>query len=495
MMGQKMTLAQVREFLPDARYFGEILDEKSQAINHFVTDSRIVQPGDFFISIKGERFDGNLFVKDVLAAGAVGALTSDENQKSDGVWLVPNTLESMQKLAAAWRRYLDVQLAVVTGSNGKTTVKEMIASIFKVAAGELGSLSTQGNLNNEIGLPLTLLRLRGDHRYAVIELGMNHPGETQVLAKIAQADIALINNAQREHQEFMETVLAVAQEHASVIDALAEDGIAVFPADSEYSELWRKHAGNRLVIDFEFLKSDIKTISSSASVYGYWTDAGQLKIHTKEFGLIPAAEFEVQLNILGDHNATNALAATAVALAAGISAEHISSGLEKFKPVSGRMQTKPLALYQANGLLIDDTYNANPDSVIAAIDVLSGLSGSRWLVLGDMGEVGANGPAFHHEIGVYARKKGIDYLFTTGELSKASSDGFLNATPNALQKNHIDAWHFDDVSNLNTALSEQVNDFSKKESVKKLSILVKGSRFTKMERVVNNLLGEVSACC
>lgn len=495
MMSSTMTLREVKEFLPNARYVGEISDAQSQAINNFVTDSRSVKPGDFFIALQGERFDGNLFVKDVLALGAIGALTSDQNQNEQGAWLVSNTLESMQNLAAAWRHHLDVKIAVVTGSNGKTTVKEMVASIFRVAAGELGSLSTQGNLNNEIGLPLTLLRLRRDHRLAVIELGMNHPGETSVLAKIAQADIALINNAQREHQEYMQTVLAVAQEHACVIDALSKDGVAIFPADSEYSELWREHARGRSVIDFEFINSETKVSTSAATVYGCWMKNGKLKIHTKVFGSIPASEFDIQLSILGDHNAKNALAATAIALAAGISIKDIRVGLEKFQPVSGRMQTKSLNLYPQNGLLIDDTYNANPDSVIAAIDVLSGLPGSRWLVLGDMGEVGTNGPAFHHEIGVYARQKGIHYLFTTGELSKASSEGFLSETSTHSDENQISAWHFDDVLNLNTALQEQVISFSKKETPKKLSILVKGSRFTKMERVVNNLLGEVSACC
>jgi UDP-N-acetylmuramoyl-tripeptide--D-alanyl-D-alanine ligase len=344
----------------------------------------------------------------------------------------------------------------------------MIQSIFNAAVGETNALATQGNFNNEIGLPLTLLRLNLQHQLAVIELGMNHPGETALLSKIAQANIALINNAQREHQEFMATVEAVAKEHGLAIESLPANGTAVFPADSEYTGYWKKIAGNRTTIDF--------ALNAQATVNGEWLNAGanQLKINT------PQGSINVSLKILGEHNAKNALAATAVAIAAGIPLATIQLGLEQFEPVSGRMQK-----YQINSqtTVIDDSYNANPDSVRAAVDVLSTINMPAWLVLGDMGEVGEQGPEFHREVGSYAGEKGIQKLFATGDLSKEAVMAYKN-TPSAKGT----AVHFSDVQDLCAELKKSL---VARNSNEETTILVKGSRFMRMERVVKALAEEI----
>jgi UDP-N-acetylmuramoyl-tripeptide--D-alanyl-D-alanine ligase len=337
---------------------------------------------------------------------------------------------------------------------------------------------TKGNLNNDIGLPLTLLRMRSSDRLAVIELGMNHPGETAELAAIAQANIVLINNAQREHQEFMATIEAVAKEHATALSALPEDGIAIFPADSEFSDVWHQAAAGRKVIDF-VLSTD-KSMPK-ASVTGKLLANGRIEI-TTELGRI-----EVQLNTLGNHNVRNALAATAVALGAGLSLENINAGLQSFVPVNGRMQSTPL---NSRRTLIDDSYNANPDSVRAAIDALKQSGNASWLVLGDMGEVGNQGPAFHEEVGAYAAEQGITKLFALGEQCKFAVQGFDKSQVKQVAGS---AAHFTSLDQLleelNVAL---INQESNKHM--HLDILVKGSRFMRMERVVQALLEEAKAC-
>jgi UDP-N-acetylmuramoyl-tripeptide--D-alanyl-D-alanine ligase len=354
----------------------------------------------------------------------------------------------------------------------------MIASIFKAAVGEESILVTKGNLNNDIGLPLTLLRMRSSDRLAVIELGMNHPGETAELAVITQANITLINNAQREHQEFMATVAAVAKEHATALSNLPLDGVAVFPADSEFSDIWRQAADGRQVIDF-VLSSDAS--SSKAAVQGRLLANGRIEIATA-FGKI-----EIQLNALGNHNVRNALAASAVALGAGLSLEKIKIGLESFVPVNGRMQSKPL---NSSRTLIDDSYNANPDSVRAAIDALGQSGNTSWLVLGDMGEVGDKGPAFHEEVGAYAAEQGIAKLFALGEQCKFAVQGFDHSRKN---KAASTATHFTTLEQLleglNAALADQESN-----QCQHLDILVKGSRFMRMERVVQALLEEAKTC-
>ncbi|CAM5179921.1 Multifunctional fusion protein OS=Castellaniella defragrans (strain DSM / CCUG 39792 / 65Phen)OX=1437824 GN=murE PE=3 SV=1 [Castellaniella denitrificans] len=347
----------------------------------------------------------------------------------------------------------------MTGSNGKTTTKEMIAAILAAWCGEDGRLATRGNFNNDIGLPLTVLRLRPSHRAAVLELGMNHPGEISVLAAIAQPTVALVNNAQREHQEFMSTVEAVARENGAVLQALPADGVAVFPADEDYSGLWRALAGDRRTRCFGF----IDTADAHASQIRAGTAQTEFRLH------LGAETVPVALHAPGRHNLRNALAAAACAWAAGAPAAAIAAGLAAFAPVGGRMQPRPLA----DGFqLIDDSYNANPDSVRAAIDVLAGLDGRRILVLGDMAEVGDQGPAMHAEVGAYARQCGVDALLTLGPAARGAAQAF------GPQAQAFDA--FDEL--LPHLLAARPGH-----------ILVKGSRSMRMERVVQALDTDASA--
>ncbi|WP_296227670.1 UDP-N-acetylmuramoyl-tripeptide--D-alanyl-D-alanine ligase [Ralstonia sp. UBA689] len=433
------------------------------AICRVTTDSLTVQPGDLFVALIGERFDAHDFLPDVITRGAAAVLVSRAPAASldmpgVAVLTVADTRIALGQLAAGWRRQFPIPVVAVTGSNGKTTVKEMISAIFAQAVGEDARLATAGNLNNDIGLPLTLFRLNAQHKLAVLELGMNHPGETEVLAAIAQPTVAMINNAQREHQEFMVSVQAVAEEHAAVLAALPADGVAVFPRDAanggEYAPLWRAAAGSRRVLDFGTEAGAVTgTVTETA-------DGQHIDVQT------PGQRFAFTLPLLGVHNARNALAATACALAAGVTPEVIAQALGNFAPVKGRLQRKPGA---HGGLVIDDTYNANPDSMRAAIDALVTLPAPRWLVLGDMGEVGSQGPAFHAEIGAYARERGIDAVLATGELARHTVDAFGAA-----------ARHF--------ASAEDLIEQGVPAIAPGATVLVKGSRFMRMERIVEALV-------
>ncbi|WP_199032263.1 UDP-N-acetylmuramoyl-tripeptide--D-alanyl-D-alanine ligase [Ralstonia sp. ASV6] len=433
------------------------------AIRRVTTDSRAVEPGDLFVALIGERFDAHDFLSDVIARGAAAVLVSralpDTLDVSNvAVLTVADTRIALGQLAAGWRRQFPIPVVAVTGSNGKTTVKEMISAIFAQAVGEDARLATAGNFNNDIGLPLTLFRLNAQHKLAVLELGMNHPGETAVLAAIAQPTVAMINNAQREHQEFMVSVEAVAEEHAAVLAALPADGVAVFPRDAanggEYAPVWQAAAGSRRVLDFGI---------EAGAVTGVVTDTADGQHMDVQ---APGQHFAFTLPLLGVHNARNALAATACALAAGVAPDVIARALSNFSPVKGRLQRKPGA---RGGLVIDDTYNANPDSMRAAIDALVTLPAPRWLVLGDMGEVGSQGPAFHEEIGAYAREHGIDAVLATGELARYTVDAF-----------GAGARHF---ASAEALIEQGVPDIAPGATV-----LVKGSRFMRMERIVEALV-------
>ena len=481
-MSVMTTLAQVHSMLPGSALLNiSAQDAQLANISRVGTDSRQIDSKELFIALAGERFDAHDFLSDVAKAGAAGVLISKKDKCPAHLpaVCVSDTRIALGALAKAWRNNHSIPLALVTGSNGKTTVKEMIASIFKAAVGEQHTLVTKGNLNNDIGLPLTLLKLRPTDRLAVVELGMNHPGETAQLAKIAQPNIALINNAQREHQEFMATVAAVAQEHSDAIHALPNDGVAVFPADSEFAGVWYEAAAGRKVIDFVLLSGQSK---SQAAVIGRLLSNGQVQVQT-ELGSI-----EVQLNTLGSHNARNALAASAVAVAAGISLEKIKQGLESFSPVNGRMQAKKI---DPNHTLIDDSYNANPDSVRAAIDALKQSGNTSWLVLGDMGEVGNQGPEFHREVGAYAAEQGVTKLFALGQQCQFAVEGFEGAKKSRLLT--ASAIHFSEMDSLIVQLRDALHAQST-GSKEHLNILIKGSRFMRMERVVQALLEEAKTC-
>ncbi|CAB3763460.1 UDP-N-acetylmuramoyl-tripeptide--D-alanyl-D-alanine ligase [Paraburkholderia humisilvae] len=438
-----------------------VLGDDSVTFERVSTDSRTAGPGDLFVALKGERFDAHDFLPEVASRHVSAALVT----RSPGDWRVPalrvtDTRVALGVLARGWRRRFTMPLVAVTGSNGKTTVKEMIASIFAAAVGETSRLATAGNFNNDIGVPLTLFRLNDTHRLAVVELGMNHPGETRLLANIAEPTVAVVNNAQREHQEFMATVEAVALEHASVIHALTPDGIAVFPADDAYAGIWRVAATGNRVIDFALNSDECIT---EAAVTGRF-DGNRLSIDTSE------GHLDVTLQVLGAHNARNALAATAAALAAGVPLDAIKRGLEAFGAVKGRLHLRRATLgVLAGATVIDDTYNANPDSMRAAIDVLATRPSPRVLVMGDMAEVGDEGPAFHREVGAYAKECGIDALYAIGA-----------ATPDACAAYGPSARHAADVP----ALIAQLQQTGLTATA---TILVKGSRFMKMERVVDAL--------
>lgn len=435
------------------------------------TDSRTVEPGDLFVALRGERFDAHDFIADVAAKGAAAVLVErDIGAAAPGLPAIvaQDTRVALGQLGAGWRAQFTLPTVAVTGSNGKTTVKEMIAAIFAAAVGEPQRLATGGNLNNDIGLPLTVLRLRPSHRLAVLELGMNHPGETATLAAIAQPTVAVITNAQREHQEFMVSVEAVAHEHASILAALPADGTAVFPLDAAsggaHAGIWRAAAGGRPVLTFGLAEGGN---ASQADVTAEVTlDDGVQRLQVRA----PGRAFEVRLALLGTHNVRNALAATACALAAGVDIEAIQRGLAGFAPVKGRLQVKRAAV---GTVVIDDTYNANPDSMRAAIDVLAGFAAPRVLVIGDMGEVGDQGPAFHAEIGAYARSRGIETLWATGE-----------ASPHAVQAFGEGARHFAGADALAATLAADADGTVARAS----AVLVKGSRFMRMERMVDALV-------
>jgi UDP-N-acetylmuramoyl-tripeptide--D-alanyl-D-alanine ligase len=366
------------------------------------------------------------------------------------VVIVEDTKQALGALARHWRARFTTNLIAVTGSNGKTTVKEMLASILRAHAGEQAVLATSGNLNNDIGVPLTLLRLRPEHRWCAIELGMNHRGEIAYLASLAAPTVALVNNAQREHLEFMNSVDEVAAENASAYDALSSDGTAVINADDDHAAYFRTRAAKRRIVDFGLAAGAVRahyTLSHLSS---------EVRLRT------PAGEAQAVLAIPGLHNVRNALAAAACAHAAGVPAPAIGAGLTAFRPYTGRLQVKQA---KSGATVIDDTYNANPESVRAAIDVLASCPAPTVLVLGDMGEVGPQGPEFHREIGAYARQKGVSRLLALGESSAHAVEGFGAA-----------GQHFGDVEALVRAIEGR-------------TVLVKGSRFMRMERVVVALTG------
>jgi UDP-N-acetylmuramoyl-tripeptide--D-alanyl-D-alanine ligase len=454
-----MTLAQAHALLPGSTLVGDA----GIVIDRVHSDTRTLRAGDLFVALHGERFDGHDYLAQARAAGAVAALAQRGLHAGQPGLLAPDTLQALQQLAAAWRAQFSLPLIAVTGSNGKTTVTQMTASILRAwlgAGADSPALATAGNLNNHIGVPLTLLRLRPGHRAAVLELGMNHPGEIALLAGLARPTVALVNNAQREHQEFMASVEAVARENGAVIASLPADGCVVIPADEAHAGLWRQMAGARRVLSF----GDAAAAEVSANDATWQPDAAQWALTL----CTPTGQAPTTLRQAGHHNLRNALAAAAAALAAGAPLAAIARGLADFAPVAGRSQMLRLRLRGHTVTLVDDSYNANPDSVLAAIAVLAGLPGPRWLLLGDMGEVGSAGPRFHTEVGEAARAAGIEHFWAAGALcAHAGADR-----------------HFDTVAELLSAM--------RSAPPAAVSILVKGSRFMKMEQAVQALQAEAA---
>ena len=458
-MSAMFNLAQALKWIPHAVLAGD----GNVAVNRVHSDTRTLQSGDLFVALKGERFDANDFIGDAQGKGAVAAIAHRGKLPAGFPGIeVDDSKQALGALAAGWRAQFTLPLTAVTGSNGKTTLTQMIAAILRAWQGE-AALATQGNFNNDIGLPLTLLRLRAQHRVAVVELGMNHPGEIALLAGIARPTVAVVNNAQREHQEFMATVEAVARENGSVLSALGTSGVAVFPAGDPFTMLWTGLADARPCMTFGDAPGSDADVRLAGADWqqGHWQARAQT----------PAGPLAFALRVAGRHNVRNALAAATCALAAGVPLASIVAGLESFEPVKGRSRALAVALDDRTLTVIDDSYNANPDSVRAAIDVLASLPGPRWLVLGDMGEVGDQGPAFHAEVGAYAKARGIDALWVAGAMSIEAARAFQGAR------------HFDAVESLIAALDQAPECHA---------VVVKGSRFMRMERVVAALTASES---
>jgi UDP-N-acetylmuramoyl-tripeptide--D-alanyl-D-alanine ligase len=422
------------------------------------TDTRTLDGDALFVALEGPHFDAHDFIPQALTAGACGLLVSEERLEPIPQIRVDNTRLGLGRLAALWRDSFPVPLVGITGSNGKTTVKELVAAILR-QRGEV--LATRGNLNNDVGLPLTLLRLQ-DEAYAVVEMGANHPGEIGYLTHIARPDVAVITNAGAAHLEGFGDLQGVARAKGEILGGLASDGVAVLNADDDFFSYWCGLLGERRLISFGS--------SSRAHVRGEldraqtrWSENGYQNVMQVSYR---ERAFEVELALAGRHNLMNALAAIATALALGCTFEQIQRGLASVEPVAGRLRS----LQSASGLrLIDDTYNANPDSVAAAVAVLQQAPGDHWLVLGDLAELGEEAETLHAEIGRRAKAAGLSHLCTLGRLSRRAAMAFGEG-----------AEAFERIEDLVSVLKER--------AVAGDTLLIKGSRSAGMERVVKLLM-------
>ncbi len=448
-------LQNLASWLPEVIVFGG--DEGR--FTGVTTDSRQVRPGDLYIALRGERFDGHDFINAAIAAGAAGVASEVRFERAGVLTLwVPDTRLALGALAAGWRARFGLPLIAVTGSNGKTTVKEMIAAILVAHVGEQAAFATRGNFNNDIGVPLTLLRLTDAHRMGVVEMGMNHSGEIAGLAAMTRPQVALVLNAQREHQEFMDGPEATARENGSVFGALTPDGTAVFPGDDPCTPIWQQLAAGKRVMHFGLVADEAALNGADPLQVAAARDARPGHFRAR----LGSEMVDIRLNIAGRHNVRNALAAAACALVLGIPAATIVRGLAAFVPVNGRLR---LVHTPAGVPLIDDTYNANPDSMRAAIDVLADQPAPRLLVMGDMGETGTQATEFHREVGDYARSRGIEHIWTVGNDMQAAAAAAGER-----------ARHWPTVDALLDAHATAPQAAA--------SVLVKGSRFMKMERIV-----------
>lgn len=441
-----MSLQQVSAILG-----GELLG-KDASFDRVSIDSRSLQSGDLYIALHGQRFDGHDYLKQAEQAGAVAAVVHKLVTTKLPLLKVEDTRKALADLAAAKRKLFAGTLIGITGSNGKTTVKEMTSAILQLQ-GEV--LATQGNFNNDIGLPLTLLRLR-EEDFAVIEMGANHPGEIATLAHIAQPDIALINNAGASHLEGFGDLEGVAQAKGELFKGLSPQGIAIINEDDDFSGYWASLCTDKKVMRYSMLRPDV-------DIFGQWKSTelgGQLSVSAGN------DSFTINLNCFGLHNAMNALAAITIAKTLNVSNEIITQALQKFTPVKGRLNVHKLS----NELsVIDDTYNANPTSILAGIKVLTELPGNHWLVLGDMGELGKDARRLHFDVGMQARTLGVSRLLAIGEASQHAVDAFGE-----------NAYFFDSNEALISYIKQQLSGCT--------GILVKGSRFMQMEKVVELLI-------
>jgi len=420
------------------------------------TDTRSLKKNDLFVALSGDRYDGHEYVEQAKDLGAVAAMVSQEMQEILPVLLVPDTRKGLGQLASVWRDRLELSLVAITGSNGKTTVKEMLASIL----GQQGEvLATKGNLNNEIGMPLTLLKLQDQHKFAVIEMGASHKGEIDYLTGLAKPDVALVTNAGAAHLEGFGDVEGVAQAKGEIFSGLDSNGTAIINADDDYAGYWKNLVGKRRVVTFG--------INNEADLKAEWKQKEGI---TEVCMRTPSGQITLKLKLSGRHNVMNALAAAAAAHALGVKNEKIRKGLEAMQVVKGRLQFRK----GVNGMqVLDDTYNANPSSLQAALNVLSSLPGRKWLVLGDMAELGEDSEDMHRQAGVQAREFGVERLYLTGRNSEFAVQGFGSG-----------ACFIEDKAQLVDSVSA---DWETEGSTQG-TVLVKGSRSMQMEEVVD-LLG------
>ncbi|MCB1959752.1 MAG: UDP-N-acetylmuramoyl-tripeptide--D-alanyl-D-alanine ligase [Rhodocyclaceae bacterium] len=428
------------------------------------TDTRTLTPGGLFVALRGERFDGHDFVAMAAEAGAAAAMVdrayADATPDAPALPLlvVDDTRRALGALAAWWRQRFDIPLIGITGSNGKTTVKEMCAAILRATARREGVdpdgavLATAGNFNNDIGLPLTLLRLRDSHRAAVIEMGMNQPGEIGYLTAIARPTVAIVNNALRAHLEGLGSVEDVAREKGSIYDGLGEGGTAIVNADDAFASQWIAHNAGRKVVRFglDAADAEVRAVCESR------------RLTVRMMLTTPAGAIECTLQVPGLHNARNATGAAAACLAAGATLADVARGLGDYTGTRGRLQQRRAI---GGAVVLDDTYNANPDSVRVAIDVLAATPGRKVLVLGDMGELGAASAQLHDEVGGYSKSQGVDHLLALGAASAVAARNFGPGGE-----------HFGAIE----PLIERLRELLDADTV----ALVKGSRFMRMERVV-----------
>jgi len=424
------------------------------------TDTRTLVAGDLFVALRGPRFNGGEFVGAAHAAGAAGALVSAAEQVPLAQIVVPDTLAALTSAAVRWRGAFDQPLIGVAGSNGKTTVKEMIAAIL----GQAGAvLATRGNLNNHIGVPVTLMRLEPAHRFAVIEMGANHAGEVAALVRIARPTIGLITNAGAEHLEGFGSLEGVARAEGETLEGLEPGATAIINADDQFAALWRGLTRARVVTFGAVQPADF-------AAEGVRTDIGAGGFVTRFELVCPSGRRPIELRLAGRHNVVNALGAAAAAVSAGATLDHVAAGLATMRAVQGRLQFK---VGRSGAWIVDDSYNANPSSMRAGIDVLADLPGRRWLVMGDMAELGEFAAASHAEIGAYARERGIERLFATGKLAALAAESF----------GHGAQW-YPDTESLAQALDVAVTS--------DVRLLVKGSRVNRLERVVDALAAVTS---
>ena len=415
------------------------------------TDSRAIQSQQLFVALKGENFDGHDYAVQSLQQGAAAVLVS-ANVASPAV-LVKDTRLALGDLAAHWRHKFSMPVVAITGSNGKTTVKEMLAAILRATTGaDEKVLATQGNLNNDIGLPLTMLNLNQGHEFAVLEMGMNHRGEIRYLTHLANPNVALVNNAGSAHIGELGSYEAIAEAKGEIFEGLTETGVAIINADDVFADLWKKISSKNKQMTFGLNgKSDVSA--------RYHLNAMNSDVEM----ITPVGNVDFNLPVPGEHNVRNALAAATAAIALNVPLNKIAQGLSSFAGVKGRLQPKSGF---AGARVIDDTYNANPLSMKAAIDVLAANQGQRIFVMGDMAELGDDAAKMHAEIGAYAKAANVETFYALGKL-----------TPQAVSAFGASAQYFESVEGLVDALKKQMNS--------NVTVLVKGSRSARMERVVD----------